>query len=283
MYDPKTFELLKARIKECSRTSVKKAVETLGGNVQEFLQRKTDQHRSHEKRLFSQCHNLVASYVDGLKSGEVEPSGLRLLIEEISGAEKAYEERVFKVKEKAKLKAQEEGDLETAETVDKWDPGAGAKDTFGKYERWKGKLPSSTKKSFTATRMPIVVVSKGIPDMAKMRKTGLVEDFLFGYPIIKEQVLVGMNLDWLRSRFGKKNDQIDYEAVEDFLVSELKQRVNKKFIRMGNIHKFEGLMWMWLANERELSRLNGTTSGGNFTVADWTLPFEQEVKQLRGH
>lgn len=283
MYDPKTFELLRARVQECSRTSVKKAVETLSGNVQKFLELKTEQHKSHEKRLFSQCYNLVASYVDGLKSAEVQPSDLKNLVAEISNAEKAYEARIYKVKEKAKEKAAAEGDLETAESMDAWDPGAGAKDVFGKYERWKGKLPSSTKKSFTATRMPIVVVSKGIPNIPKMKKTGLVDDFLFGYPIIKEQVLVGMNLDWLRSRFGKKNDQIDYEAVEDFLVSELKQRVNKRFIRMGNIHKFEGLMWMWLANERELQRLNGTTSGGNFTVADWTLPFENEVKQLRGH
>jgi len=247
-----------------------------------FLERKTEQHKSNEKRLFSQCYNLVASYVDALKSGEVQPSDLRTLVQEISDAEKAFEARVYKVKERAKEKAAKEGDLEVAEQQDKWDPGAGSKDVYDKYEKWKGKLPSTTRKSFTATRMPIVVVSKGIPDMAKMRKTGLVEDFLFGYPIIKEQVLVGMNLDWLKSRFRAKGGTIDYEAVEEFLVSELKQRVNKKFIRMGNVHKFEGLMWMWLANERELQRLNGTTGGGTFTVADWTLPFENEVKQLRG-
>lgn len=328
MYDPKHFKILLNKIDEVrTGRNAKQALAFLTGNATPFLTKKVAECKSTtERRLWEQSHNLVTSYVDGIKSGDATVADLRELITDLKSAELAYDERMLKVsnalrkKEKAKAdfesevgsasqsSASDNGEVAAPFTIEMprqgFDHGTGAKDVFDKYEKWKAKIPEHSKKAFVGIRVPILVISKGIPDQFKLRRTGLCDDLLFGYPILKGQILIGMNFEWLKEGFSKgtkilKKDidpnglvfddstikfvdhDIDYSAASEFVIKELKQKTGRSYLQMGGPHGYGKLSWIWLASSSELNRLNGTTSSGSFTVKDWTFPFENETRKFK--
>lgn len=287
MYDEKTFDTLVTRVGELRKSSHTKAVAFLGVNAATFLNKKVSESRSDEKRLFVQARNLVLSYRDGLKSGDLEVEDIKDLMSDLRSAETAYNERKFAVKEKAGERQSEERSPEESQYIGPakktYDSGHGAEEIFGKYEHFKTKIPSDTNKHFVVILMPILVICRGIPDIIKLRKSGECTDLLFGYPILNEQILFGMNFKWLGENYAKKGGAIDYDAVAEMFASELKHRDGKRYIRIAPPHKYGKLMWMWMANERALGRLNGATGAGTFSVSNWTLPFESELKSTENN
>jgi len=176
-----------------------------------------------------------------------------------------------------------------------FDHGEGASEIYKKYTKFKRDMPKTIKgKPYLAIRMPIIVIVNGIPDIFKLRRTGLCDDMLFGYPILKNQVLVGMSNDWLKENYshktktsvrqdGEKNVKFDLEAAGSRIAQDIRKRTGRSYLMMEGTHGFDSpdILWVWFASSQELTRLNGTTGTGTFSVREWTLPFEQQLKKLR--
>jgi hypothetical protein len=215
----------------------------------------------------------------------------------------------------ARKKALEEGgpkvkdDFEEPDWFDDWkkgnssfDPGEEANVVFRKYSKFKRELIKKTSKPYVAIRMPVVAIPKSgsFPIPEKIQRSGLCDDVLFGsYPVIKNQVLVGLNNLWLRENFAEgvkkpqslmqdpdkdKDFKLDYAKALDKILADIRERTGRKYIFMEGVHSFQSadLHWAWAISEQDMRRLNGVLSGlTTFSINDWTLPFEQTMSKVK--
>lgn len=318
-YNPKVFAVLTASIDKARTGTVKQATSYLKNNVMPVLAKKVTVAKGGEKKLWDQTHNLVVSYLEGVASGDVDPKDLRELANDLRNAEKAHYERLQKTEANRK-KAEEanrsgwtpevkqydksgnkipeyfdDGRTEKERSKDptqmKFDPGEGSEQVFHKYEHLKSKIIKNSSKAYLAVKMPLCVVAEGIPDMAKLKKSGLCTETLFGYPVIQNQLMIGFNILYLKEfienwdkyeverqhNLPRKADiSIDWEAVEKEVAGRLRERTGREFVIVGRPHKYGHLTWQWFADTRDLRRLAGTMGSGNFNPKDWTFPFESE-------
>jgi len=306
IYNPQHFDKLVKRVNECAAMTPNRAVHVLSKNACTWIDKKIEASSGKEKKFFEKCHNLVTSYVDGIKSGDVEVKSIKSLYKDLQQARTVHDAQIAAKLERAASKQTtaatspfSDAEVPLSELLKEkegFDHGAGAKETFAKYSVYKSELINSTTKPYVGIRMPILVLTSGIPDMFKLKRTGLCDDLLFGYPILKNQLLMGFNHDWLIENYpkdtgkkvelltnGKKDVRIDYEGAISRVLGEIKKRTGRSYIQLGDIHGFhtQNLLWMWFASEGELRRLNGTTGGSLFHVKDWTLPFEREMVALK--
>jgi hypothetical protein len=276
----------------------KSAVSYLSENAKVYVDRQIAQGpKGSEKKLWEQSHNLIVSFIEGASTGDVGIKDIKTLAAELKQVEKAHEERLYSIKEKNKQKAAipiEANDW--GPTGMKYDPGEGAKGVFEKYEHQIHVLNKDTNKAFIATRAPIVVVlSKGFPDILKLRKTGLCEDTLFGYPVLKNQVMIGFHDSYLRdfianwSKYKKQvkdsvpvNVQldVDWNAVSDEISQIFKEKSGKSYVKLGKAHRHGKLTWIWMIDSRELARLSQTITPSSFSVHDWALPSEADMNKV---
>ena len=303
-YDPKEHTKFVKAVSGVSAKTPKNALAYLEKNVVDYLNKKVETSGGADKRMFEKSHNLVTSYIDGMKSGDVEVKQLKGLTRELIATQTAYEKMLAEAA--AKKAAKEAAGQTPWSTKDipvedlvlhekpMIDHGDGADKTFRKYAKFKKDIPRTLRKPYLAVRVPVLVTTNGIPDLGKLQKTGLCDDLLFGYPILKDQVLIGMNHEWLKENFsvktkvsvrqdGVKDDKIDFVRAANQIIAEVKQRTGRAYILMEPVHGFDGpgVYWAWIASEGDLRRLNGTTGPATFSVSNWTLPFEQQMKNMK--
>jgi hypothetical protein len=307
IYVPEHYNVLLTKVTECAARTPKSAVSYLSKNVAEYLKKKIEASSGQEKTFFETSHNLVSSYVDGLNGGDITVKDLKQLRRDLEESRSKFETELAEKQEKEKLrKAKLEGQSQEADTKDqtledlmresqRFDHGQGAAEVYRKYAKYKKEMPRSIKgKPYMAIRMPIVVITAGIPDILRLRRTGLCDDMLFGYPILKNQVLIGMNDQWLKENFGErtktsirkdgeKNVKYDFDSAAAAIISDIRKKTNRQFVAMDGVHGFDSpdIMWMWFASSQDLGRLNGTTGTSTFSVREWTLPFENQMKKLK--
>lgn len=316
VYNPQHFDNLLDHIRACSSKTPKKAVAYLEENVVPYLNKKLEKAAGTEKKFFETTHNLVTSYRDGLKNGDIEIKDLRGLRADMVKAKSEHEQKVAKAVEAAAKKAKVEAGLpkglgpdpdghKDPEWMGDWMKGNGGISTedeametnriFKKYSVFKKVFPKNTFKPYVAVRAPVLVIPHGIPNFEKLARTGVCEDSLFGYPILKNQVLVGMSHDWLKENFarkakvnllsdGKKDFTLDYAGALKKITDDIKERTGRSYIYIDGVHAFDSidLHWAWLISDVDMRRLAGTTSGSStFSPKDWTLPFEHTVQKLR--
>lgn len=299
VYSPTLFEKLLENLRECTSKTPKAALLYLQKSAIPWLSKKIGESSGSTKKMFEKCHNLVSSYIDGLKSGDVEPKDIRQLVKELAAERTAYEKKVADdlAKKAAKGKpADPDEDPEVTYLLNGkpgFDHGADANAVYHKYAKYRKDIPRMTTKPYLAVRVPVLALPKGIPDVSKLQGTGIVDDFLFGYPVMKNQIIIGMNYDWLKENFpqkqktsirtdGVKDDKIDFEGAVSRILGEVKQRTGRHHVMLGGIHGFDSpeLLWVWVISDADHRRLNGTAGPGTFTVSDWTLPFPSQTQKL---
>lgn len=245
-----------------------------------------------ERRAMTLSYNLLDSFVDGVESGDVNLDDIRNLHQDIA---KVVKTAKVDIAERTARKAKRVK-LEEANENPSYDPGENAEEVYEKYESCHSKVLIDTKKPYTATRCPVVVITKGIPNMEKLKRSGLCDDFLFGYPIIKNQVLIGFHPDFLRDYISnyskyekqKKNNltitvdlNVDWDVVSDFMSAQLKERFGRSYTMMGPAHKFGSLHWAWMMEDRDIRRLSGASGLSTFTVVNWSIPVKSELAKLK--
>lgn len=316
VYNPQHFDNLLDHIRACSSKTLKKAVAYLEENVVPYLDKKLEKASGAEKKFFEKTHNLVTSYRDGLKGGDIEIKDLRGLRADMVKAKSEHEKKVAEAEAAAaRAEAKRKGeaaalpsgpdDHKDPEWMADWMRGNRSMNSeeevletrrlFTKYGKFKREIPKRTMKPYLAVRAPVLVIPNGIPDVAKLQRTGMCDDMMFGYPVLKNQVLIGMNHDWLKENFskkakvnllsdGKKDFSLDYVAALTRVIKDIEERTGRKYIFIDSVHSFDSvdIHWAWLISDVDMRRLAGTFSGSStFNPKDWTLPFEHTVQKLR--
>ena len=224
------------------------------------------------KKAYSYAFNTLASAKDGIESGAFTNKDFSGLIKELREQHKK-----IVVAETTPVKSSKPSEEEQKRADAMSDSGPGRNDhlentgrsAMVKYNKFASLVPKNIKKNFVAIKIPVVAVTNPILTKDRLAKYRLCDDTIFGYPFIKEQLLVGLNMDWVVSGFKRQT-----KPAVDALLEVLKEQTGKKYTQLG-VTKLRGnVSWVWLANEVTMQRLNAAAYGGHFRVIGWDLPFE---------
>lgn len=224
------------------------------------------------KKAYSYAFNTLASARDGIVSGAFTNKDFAGLVKELRGQHK-----IILAAQAAPVKSSKLSDEDQKRADAISDSGQGrnghlentGRSAMLKYNKFEQLVPKTIKKKFVAIKIPVVAVTNPILTKDRLSKYRLCDDTIFGYPFIKDQMLVGLNMDWVVSDFKRQT-----KPAIDTLLEVLKEQTGKKYTQLG-VTKLRGnVSWVWLANEVTMQRLNQAAYGGHFRVIGWDLPFE---------
>jgi hypothetical protein len=229
---------------------------------QAALEKFRDEAKSPYKALLVRAVNEVRSLKDGLESGDADQKDLEALVLTVNG--------LWTNCKKAEYIDKTQGPKTTDEPLSDKDSALHDKTTqsIQKYDKFKALLPQSVgAKSFKAIKMPVGVVTKNMLLQAKLEKMHLSTGSIEGYPILDNQVVVGLS-DWFLAKH--KHDLSD--AVEEVLES-IEDKTGQRYNHMGSGRLHGNVLWVWLANDRTVRLLTQASVGGSFIVKGWDFPF----------
>lgn len=238
------------------------------------LQKRYEETEGDVRKAYKVAYNTFASLRDGLKVGEVDRTHFT---EAIKDLERLRKQVAGSIEAAAKRKAKPTVE-EVAMNDSLSDSGEGRNgileekgyEVLKKYKKYEAMVPKRMpdKKRMTAIKIPVAAVTDPQILPARLAKYKLCDDSLFGYPFIKDQIIVGMNADWVVKDF-KRNTSA---AVEEMLEL-LYEQTNTRYVQLG-VPKLHGqVFYVWVATERTMRYLNQAASGGHFRLIGWDLPF----------
>lgn len=238
------------------------------------LQKRYEETEGDVRKAYKVAYNTFASLRDGLKVGEVDRTHFT---EAIRDLERLRKQVAGSIEAAAKKKAKPTTE-EVAMNDSLSDSGEGRNgileekgyEVLKKYKKYEAMVPKRLpdKKRMTAIKIPVAAVTDPQILPARLARYKLCDDSLFGYPFIKDQIIVGMNADWVVKDFKRNTNA----AVEEMLEL-LYEQTNKRYVQLG-VPKLHGqVFYVWVATERTMSYLNQAASGGHFRLIGWDLPF----------
>jgi hypothetical protein len=221
------------------------------------------------RKLYEHAHNLCDSMADGLKNGEATSADVAQSLKELASLQEKA-----KIIESAPVKEKAVGpDSNSQEWLD--NQLQRSREVLQKYKPYESQIPRTLNKKFLATRSPVVAITHPILLREKLSSFKLLDNEIFGYPVLKSQVVLGLNSDWIVSDYKRNVD----EAVNDIL-DILKSQTGKRYNVLGE-PKARGLVyWVWLVTDQDMQKLNKSTGPGHFRLTGWSFPFEadKEIK-----
>lgn len=221
--------------------------------------------RAPYRSLYEHAHNAFSSMADGLRTGEAGVGEYQQFVSELANlASKAtaLEERPVKPK-------QTEATTDSEQWLNQQSDNAAR--VMRKYQKFLPLVPRSLPKKFYAGRFPVIPLTNPVLNREQLQQFKMMDDSLFGYPIVKNQVVLGLNSDWVISDY-KRDVQ---EALQDVL-EVLASQTNKTYYVLGE-PKLRGLVyWSWLVTDNEMRKLNKSTMAGHFQLKSWSFPFEAD-------
>jgi hypothetical protein len=243
------------------------------------LQKRYEETDGEVRKAYRVAFNTFASLRDGLKIGEVERAHFTETIRDLEKLKKQVAAAEAAAAKKKKKPTEEQVAMNDSLS----DSGEGRNgileqkgyEVMRKYRKYESMVPKrlSDKKRFVAIRIPLVAVTDPLLLKERLAKYQLCDDTIFGYPFIKNQVLVGLNADWVVKDFKRQVNA----AIEEMLEA-LHEQTGTKYLSLG-VPKLRGqVYWVWVASERDVRYLNQASNGGHFRVTGWDLPFEVKPK-----
>ena len=215
------------------------------------------------KRLYETAHNACASLAEGLKSNDATSDDFNEVLRELA-------DLVEQAKIVEKLPTQTRRKEEVAVDSDAWLDNQSdlARRTLLSYKKYESLVPRSLTKKFLARRLPIIPIISGFFNQDTLNKFKMLDNVFFGYPILRDQVMLGLNNNWYR--------QNDIEETVKDIISIIRDQTGKRYIALSGPKQRGQVLWVWLADEPTISRLNKAASGGHFSVKGWDFPFEAD-------
>jgi hypothetical protein len=265
-----------------------KQIAALKGKFLPVLETKASESKAEIKKAFSVAYNIYSSLHDGIGSGDVGDKEFAEAIQEMQKLRsKVHQAETAKTKVKPSLE-----EIAVNDSIS--DSGEGRNghlqtrgtEVVRKYMKFEALVPKRLPKNFAAIRCPVVGVTDPIMWQPRLAQFKLCDDTLFGYPIIKNQVLVGMNLDYIASEFKRQ-----WKPAIEHIIEVLEEQTKTKYMQLGVGKSRGNVMWVWVVSERDMRYLNQAAGGGHFRVTGWDFPFEVDpnthtrspstVKELR--
>lgn len=243
------------------------------------LQKRYEETEGDVRKAYKVAYNTFASLRDGLKIGEVDRTHFTEAIKDLEKLKR----QVSSAEAAAAKKKPKPSEEEVAMNDSLSDSGEGRNgileqkgyDVLKKYRKYEATVPKrlGDKKRFMAIKIPVAASTDPQLLPQRLAKYKLCDDSLFGYPFIKDQVLIGINSDWIVKDF-KRNVNA---AVEEMLES-LYEQTNTRYVQLGHAKLYGQVYYVWVATERTMRYLNQAASGGHFRIIGWDLPFMVKPK-----
>jgi hypothetical protein len=243
------------------------------------LQKRYEETTGDVRKAYKVAYNTFASLRDGLRIGEVAKKHFTETIRDLEKLKKqVIAAEIAASKKDPKPTAEESSIMDSLSDSGQGRNGILEKkgyDVMKKYMKYEGMVPKRLpdKKRFMSIRLPIVAVTDPLLQKERLARFKLCDDTIFGYPFIKNQVLIGINADWIVKDFKRQVNP----AIEEMLEA-LEESSGTKYVSLG-VPKLRGqVYWVWVATERDVRYLNQASLGGHFRVTGWDLPFEVKPK-----
>lgn len=113
-------------------------------------------------------------------------------------------------------------------------------------------LERLTKKPFVVARVPIVPISSPVMNVGILNRSGIKAEQLAGYPLIHNQMVIGISKDATVLETRKRN-QKPLEAAREIL-SQLVGQTQRDYIFVTeNGFRSHGGIWFWVATKQEVN------------------------------
>lgn len=230
------------------------------------------------RKNFATVHNLCASLADGIEEGEVSRKEFLRIVSDVEHETK----KVERVENTPKREKASPDDLLSDSGVDKLKkPGDRAAVAMQKYAKFERLVPKTMRNKFTVIRLPIVVLTDPWLIPEKLAAARLSDDDIFGYPFIKDQLLLGMSSEWIRSEFKSSTPLATDHAIQSLYAHMAKANRNPGNLTVMGAPKARGqVTWVWICPDKTINLLHKAAIGGHFKLQNWDFPFE--VDRLKG-
>lgn len=215
------------------------------------------------RKYFNMASNLLKSLSEGLASGDATEKDYVKAIDELDTYANAVEALENELSDGSKTRIQDDFlammGLETKRAMDKYAP-------------FKQMVPETSKSRILVKRLPIVVITDPflVPEKVKAMKLGT--DFIFGYPVLEQQVVAGLKVDFVSEAYRN-----NYQAALQEVLDGVRERTGKEFVQIGEGMRRGNVTWFWLINQVTLAKLNKAAAGSHFKLKDWAFPFEPKA------
>lgn len=215
------------------------------------------------KALVKRAYNGVQSLSDGLESGDASEKDLsELILDTRNDWQNCKKAEYIDQTKSSEVQSPEafNSDSSISERI---------RTSLAKYKNFESLLPRTIQgKSFKALKMPISVVTKNMLQQEKLVRAGLSTGSIEGYPVLDNQVVVGMS-----DSFMEKHDNKIADAVQEILDA-LEEKTGQRYNHMGNGRLNGVILWVWVANDRTVRQLTQASVGGSLIVKGWDFPFQ---------
>lgn len=135
-------------------------------------------------------------------------------------------------------------------------------------------LKQPKKGSFVVTRAPVIPLTPVSAE--RLKSVGFKADNAGGYPIIHDQIVIGISRDMLQPTKHKKSGKISNKRTPLEVAEEIRRQVQKKlhvpikFVveRAGTGRNIQGT-WFWVMPDSELDKLAKVSPGKVVKIPSW--------------
>lgn len=139
------------------------------------------------------------------------------------------------------------------------------------------KLDAIHRKSFVIARVPVVPVAKSFLTVDKLKHQGFKAESLGGYPVMHNQLVIGINKKMLDEKQQAKGAKIKpehwYDAADKIRKLIQKQTNKTLFFVSERPYGAQGGAWFWVMSEKEMSLFGASFPGKRVQLTSWGLAF----------
>lgn len=139
------------------------------------------------------------------------------------------------------------------------------------------KLDAIHRKPFVIARIPLVPVAKSYLTVDKLKHMGFRAESLGGYPVMHNQLVIGVNkkmLDEKKQAKGARINPEDWKAAADTVRKLIQQQTKRRlYLVSDKPYGAQGGAWFWLMSENELSQFASAFPGKRVQLQHWGFAF----------
>jgi len=128
------------------------------------------------------------------------------------------------------------------------------------------RLESIKDRPFVVVRVPIVPIADPFINSEKLKKMGVHVEDLAGYPLIHNQMVIGINREILEKKGRKVQKPI--EAADEILAMLRKQTGRKLVMVVDKPNPAKGALWYWIAPQEFVNKLM-QAAGNRLNIQRW--------------
>lgn len=235
--------------------------------------------RSHNIRIL----NTLTSVEEGTASGDLSVMGAR---NELKLAYLEYKTSVEAILESLVIPSQEDEKRSLTDVLNR------SAETLLSFEKNRAAIRERIKESgVVVTSAPVLALAAPDLDVEKLKRVGFKAKSLEGYPVLQEQMVVGISVDVVLKRIpGRKMEEDGTpskpstpeqrnEIKDEFLETVFARFKARKLIQLGKEVSYEGTSWYWLVPADHVKLFKSCTTSPHtvtsLSVKSWGFPFSQ--------